>query len=133
MADHDLRASGTALYGTAVYGAEQYGGHIQSQSEVTPSATFTQQHILSSVSLEATSEVEVPGTGVKSVLTADDIDIVSEILAVTLKQAHGLISVDVDITTEVTETSTVVEMPPIRQVLRFTSFVAPESTLLLAG
>jgi hypothetical protein len=43
-----------------------------------------------------------------------------------------LITSGLEVTTEVT-TSIIVEMPPIGQVLRFTSFVAPESTLLLAG
>jgi hypothetical protein len=35
MADHDLRASGNAVYGAAIYGAEAYGGGIQSLTEVT--------------------------------------------------------------------------------------------------
>tara|TARA_R110000764_G_scaffold147162_2_gene234989 strand:- start:2629 stop:2775 length:147 start_codon:yes stop_codon:yes gene_type:complete len=35
MADHNLRASGYAVYGTSLFGAEQYGGQIRSEVEVS--------------------------------------------------------------------------------------------------
>jgi hypothetical protein len=101
MADHNLRASGYALYGTAVFGAEQYGGHVRSGTEVsTPNLTV---HILSATSVETTSEIStVPALGQSHTLLPISAESSSEVTVPDIDELNILDATDVSSSTTLT-------------------------------
>ena len=99
MADHNLRASGYAIYGTSVYGQEQYGGHVRSEVEVSQPLLVK---VLSADNTTTNSEVATPTLEQNHSLLSVSVTTNSEVTTSTLEQVHNLLSVSVSSNCQVT-------------------------------
>jgi hypothetical protein len=124
MADHNLRASGYAVYGTSVFGQEQYGGHVRSEVEVSQpslgvvlnadnisttsevtSSDLDQTHVLLRVNVESTSSITNPDVDELNILDANDVSSATTLTIPSTGQLHNLEATSVESNTSVTSPS----------------------------